>query len=89
MAQRIDTKTVRKVLAKYEHLIDYTFNGGVWDDGPDGVWVALKDGFNFEGCSTLHVCEDDSTSSGKRNTAKAIAAELDYQLSRVTKGPYY
>jgi len=26
----------------------------IWDEGPDGLWVSLVDGYNWEGCSTLH-----------------------------------
>lgn len=26
----------------------------IWDEGCDGLWVSLADGFNWEGCSCVH-----------------------------------
>jgi hypothetical protein len=26
----------------------------IWDEGSDGYWASLKDGFNADGCSCLH-----------------------------------
>lgn len=26
----------------------------IWDEGRDGYWVGLVDGYNFEGCSCVH-----------------------------------
>lgn len=26
----------------------------IWDEGTDGLWVTLANGYNFEGCSGLH-----------------------------------
>ncbi len=26
----------------------------VWDEGDDGVWASLVQGYNYEGCSALH-----------------------------------
>jgi len=26
----------------------------IWDEDEDGIWIALVQGFNFEGCSCVH-----------------------------------
>lgn len=85
---RTETKTVRRVVQKHRAKIDSTFNGGVWDEGADGVWAALKPGFNLDGCMTVHVCEP-ACETTKLNTAAEVARELDSLLSRVTAGPCY
>jgi len=32
----------------------------VWEEGSDGYWASLKEGFNAEGCISLHewTCKD-------------------------------
>lgn len=33
---------------------------GVWNEGPDGWWAALEDGWQMDPRSEVHVCHEDT-----------------------------
>lgn len=41
-------------LKSFERLARNPAVKEIWDEGRDGYWVALADGYNFEGCSCVH-----------------------------------
>ena len=83
---RLQTKTVQKVLAKYADRIERNSDGSfnVWDEGSDGVWLGLKDGWVSDlGTITLHA---EECPRWTRSTARHVADELAYALSGCEKG---
>lgn len=33
---------------------------GVWNEGADGWWASLKDGWQTDPCSQVHTCHEDT-----------------------------
>ena len=46
----------------------------VWDEGEDGLWAEIVDGYNWDGCSCLH---------------EYTCSDLLSKLGRITAGPTY
>lgn len=85
MSNRLQTKTVQKVLAKYADRIERDRDGefDVWDEGRDGVWLSLKDGWVSDlGTLTIHA---DECPLWQLSTAAHVARELREALSGCEK----
>lgn len=85
---RLQTKTVQKVLARYADRIARRSDGSlnVWDEGDDGVWLGLADGWVSDlGTITIHADEAYGTWP-RLSSARHVADELACALSGCEKG---
>ena len=83
---RIHTKTVQKVLARFADRIERNADGSfnVWDEGGDGVWLSLADGWVSDlGTITIHA---DECPLWQLSTAAHVARELRDALDGAEKG---
>ena len=60
----------------------------IWDEGDDGLWLQLVDGFNHEGCSCLHANPFVDEVAPSQRT-RVMVAMLKRDMGSVEPGETY
>ena len=70
------SKTIAKIYATGKaRLRDGKLGPGVWNEGHDGWWAVLKDGWQMDHCSQVHFCHEDTLTELLKAVREAVRCD--------------